>query len=147
MKVLAAIVLSALVAAPVPPAPPVDPLKAAQQGFQGPWKVVAHIEEGEPWDKEQAESAKLTVKDNVMSISTDGKNLAFAFTLDPKSEPCGIDLVYQLENEPGKTVKGIYKLEKDKLTICFATDGERPKEFHSAVNSRTGVLILERVKK
>jgi uncharacterized protein (TIGR03067 family) len=29
----------------------------------------------------------------------------------------------------GKTVKGIYKIEKDKLTVCLALEGDRPKAF------------------
>jgi uncharacterized protein (TIGR03067 family) len=46
----------------------------------------------------------------------------------------------------GKTLLGIYKVEKDTLTICFGSAGkERPKEFKS--NDRNTVLATYTKKK
>jgi len=43
-------------------------------------------------------------------------------------------------------VKGIYKLDKNALTICFALEGaDRPKDFKPA--KLNGVMVLEKVKK
>lgn len=47
-----------------------------------------------------------------------------------------------------QTLKGIYLLEGDKLTICSAYDPElpRPTEFNTTVGVRKYIYVLERVK-
>jgi hypothetical protein len=44
----------------------------------------------------------------------------------------------------GKTVKGIYKIEKDKLTVCLALEGDRPKAFESKEGSSTLLQVFKK---
>lgn len=110
--------------------------------FQGTWKVVkAEVKGAEIPEKEFAsgrfvfEGTKVTVIEDEKSKPDVG-----TFSVNNEKEPFAIDLV-----QPGDKVVGIYKFEKDgKLTMCFAKDAERPKEFDG---KKAALLVLEKVKK
>ncbi len=137
-------VIAALILLAVPVRAEDDPKKAAE-AFQGEWKFISFSKSGEEDSKEELAKAKLVVSGDKMTFTRRGKDDPVTFTLDPKATPATIDLKAK---EGGKEimVKGIYKLEKDTLTICFGLDAsERPKDFKPAKGN--GLLILERVKK
>ena len=69
------------------------------------------------------------------------------YRIDPTKTPKEIDLTPSVGPAAGKTLKGIYKIEKDTLTICCVAGKvkdpetkERPTEFDT--KKRDGVLIL-----
>ena len=61
----------------------------------------------------------------------DGKSFAgTTVVLDPGREPEAIDVLPDGGPSRGKRVWGIYKIEKDTLTLCMAdADQPRPREF------------------
>jgi uncharacterized protein (TIGR03067 family) len=70
------------------------------------------------------------------------------YKIDPKKDPKEIDIT----SADGKTVqKGIYKIEKDTLTICqlrkaAAADAKRPAEFDATKRDDVVVLTFTRKK-
>jgi uncharacterized protein (TIGR03067 family) len=65
------------------------------------------------------------------------------YKVDPKKDPAEID-VTPPAGEKQPTMLGIYKVEKDILTICMARGGERPKKFESPKDSPTMLIVLKR---
>jgi uncharacterized protein (TIGR03067 family) len=77
-----------------------------------------------------------------------GASLPMTFLLDPTQEPRTIDLEYYLGTE--KVIgRGIYRLDGDKLTICYRFDRsgktpERPSQFVTHPNSLELLFTLQR---
>jgi uncharacterized protein (TIGR03067 family) len=148
MTTLTAVVLTSLIAAPIPKEEP-------KKGIEGEWKVVEFVKGGTPREKDRLGTVTFKGDQMTISMTTNGRKRdeTLTFTLDPKAKPMTIDLrPVKGANDQGvrkdQVVKGIYKLEKDKLTICFGLDAtERPKEFKSEKDSKVGMFVLERVKK
>lgn len=101
--------------------------------------------------------SQFTVERNTFRVSKllfNPKDLTGTFTLDPTTTPKSIDLKlneldYTPLGFPGKipamTLPGIYKLDGDRLTICFHTDPalKRPTKF-AATDKKAVVLTLGR---
>ena len=69
--------------------------------------------------------------------------------MDPAKKPKEIDVTGDEGPNKGKTMKGIYQLEKDKLKICLCEDrnnNQRPTEFKVNADSGHTLVTLERAK-
>ena len=145
MTLLAALALPWFAAAPVPKA---DPVQEAKQAVQGEWKLAAYSREGQPEDAAEIAKATFFVRGDRMEITFRGDKESVTFALDPNASPPAIDFTQNRKDDKPLTIKGIYKLEKDRLTVCYVQEGsERPKEFASAPNSGSSLFVLERAKK
>lgn len=139
MNLFTAIALMSFVAAPVPKD---DPVKDAQAALQGEWKFLS-------WTKlnrdnpELVKKGKVVVAGDTLTIKIDDEDNAMTFALDPTTDPPTFD--FKGKNG-GKDIRGIYKLDKDKLTICFGIEGSlRPTDYKPGRDN--GVMVLELVKK
>lgn len=74
-----------------------------------------------------------------MSDGTNG-----TFTTDTKKTLAEIDIKFP--EGKGETLKGIFKMEGEKLIICATDDkGDRPTEFTSPAGTKTVIFTMKRI--
>jgi uncharacterized protein (TIGR03067 family) len=97
----------------------------------------------------------------IYTFTTDGKWLIHrdgqvigattnrGFTMDQKTNPPSVDLVSNSKAANTLRLVGIFKIEKDTLTICGTRQqgAERPTKFESTEGSQITMYVLKRVKK
>ena len=150
MRRMAVVLVIALMAPSLAGADDKTP-RADLEALRGTWVVVESEANGKKLAKDE-----LTWRWKFMAegkaILTDrkmDKESRYTYTIDASKEPRAIDIVYQGPEPALKDAKqfGIYKIEDNKLTICFNLPGvkERPKRF--ATQAGSGFLMrLERTK-
>jgi uncharacterized protein (TIGR03067 family) len=75
-------------------------------------------------------------------------NIKAEYKLDPSKSPKAMDISYKEGPAAGQTVKAIYKLEGETLTICRARAeaDERPREFEAPAGSHRFLFEFKRSK-
>ncbi len=117
-----------------------DDAKKALKSLEGDWKVTKMIAAGEVVE---AKMLSFTIKGDQIIPSDSPKDSA-TIKLDPSTKPTSIEFK-DTHNEKNP---GIYLLDGDKLTLCFAKGkGAQPKEFQSTKASDTVLIELIKVKK
>jgi len=125
---------------------PSDAAKKDLAALQGEWKVEKAVRGGMAAPADVVEKLKLKFE-GVKVVVDEGtaRDEQAEVTLDPSKKPAAVDIV---PTRPGKEiVKGIYKLDGDSLTMCWAKSGERPSEFASKEGTEVVLFVLKRVKK
>jgi uncharacterized protein (TIGR03067 family) len=119
--------------------------KKEKAAFAGTWKITS-------FENNQGKDA--TAEGATIEFDKEGKNLTFTkdgetkkgtFTLNPAGKPKEIDIK---PDGRDKSFEGIYKIEKEKMTICLAPepgDG-RPSEFALKEGKNYLLISLEKAK-
>jgi uncharacterized protein (TIGR03067 family) len=122
--------------------------KVELRKMEGTYKVTLFERDGR-----KLGPADLKMMKVVMSKDGAGKfhqgNAAYGsqMTVYPGKKPKEVDCVYTDGPLKGVTIKGIYKLDKDGFSCCYAAPGKaRPTEFATGVNSDLTLYVLQRVK-
>jgi uncharacterized protein (TIGR03067 family) len=117
--------------------------KSAQEKLQGEWKIVRCEFSGQ--DDTNILGVKHTIKDGKW-IRPNRRTAEYRLQLGPTEHPTWVDLAADRLGE--KTLPGIYSLDGDTLTICYAynPDLPRPTEFKTTPQVRGYLYVLERVK-
>ncbi len=119
--------------------------------LQGEWRAVRGTAEGRKTPTAEAKMFRIAVKGDRLTLSAGGEARKARFELDPARSPKAIDLTWLDGPEKGRTVPGIYALEKGRWRLCVpnARTGEaveRPKGFTAAAGERRMLFTLERAK-
>jgi|GEM_PF-2163536 uncharacterized protein (TIGR03067 family) len=86
----------------------------------------------------------VTIQGDTITLKIKGEKKVAKLKLDPNKMPPTVDLIPSDGPDQGKSLPGIYKLEKDSLTIVLGKAGqERPKDF-SAVGEEETKVVLQR---
>ena len=121
-------------------APKDDDAKKELKKLEGTWVMVSGEEKGKKLPDDTVKNAKLTMKGDKHTVQVGEDTFVGTHKVDPAKTPKQIDAIDTEGPFKGKTSLGIYKLEGDKFTVCFAPpDKERPKEF--STKSGTGQFI------
>jgi uncharacterized protein (TIGR03067 family) len=118
-----------------------DPKDAKE--LEGTYKITSAERDGKLTEKANIDAVTITIKGDefVLTSGSDEKKVA-KIKVTPDAKLSIIDFTPQGGELKGKTVPGIYKLEKGELIVAMNEQGERPKEF----KSDNGVILL-RLKK
>ena len=111
----------------------------------GTWDLLKGTKYGVPLPDTEAKGVKVEITKDQLIITTAGRDRkeTAGYKLDMKSKPRGIDIIPKGQDE--KSIKGIYKLEKGELTICWYEQGtERPAKFD---DKSMALLVLRKAKK
>jgi uncharacterized protein (TIGR03067 family) len=128
-------------------APKDDAGKKDLARMQGDWAGEKYVTNGYQVEDDEAQALFRTVKGNAYTVFRFSKALGKGtFTLDAGKTPRAIDLT----PAGGKTkpILGIYKIEGDTLTICYAQPGKpRPAKFAAEEGSGHTLTVWTREKK
>ena len=120
----------------------------------GQWAVEAQIDDGKAVSKEELDRRTCIFSQDLFSLNfftadrKGGGPLAnMSYSLDASKQPKAINFFHCEQVEAGNKYEpfpGIYKLDKDRLTIAYRKGGPRPEKFESQPGSGVTLLVLRR---
>ena len=115
--------------------------------MQGDWAVVSVVRDGVKEEDDNAQSLFRTVKGNQYTVFLFDKPVGSGtFKIDATKKPKTIDSFPA--NLAGKAMLGIYQIDGNTITTCYAAAGkDRPTEFSSKKGSEQTLMVWEREKK
>ena len=114
-----------------------------RQLLAGKWTCTTGTIDGSPLAAETAKILTLTLTGDRFKTQR-GDQVLFdsTYTIDASKEPNQIDMISTEGELKGKPGLGIYKLDGEKLTLCYTLPGkERPTKFESPPKS--GIYLIE----
>jgi uncharacterized protein (TIGR03067 family) len=141
----------ALVAAPLAAAPGLKEKEKDNdlKKFEGEWVVQSWEQRGQPFPN-LVDTARWSIKGDKYSLDMPGAALEEGtIKLDPAGKLSTIDLDITAGNDKGKLQVGIYKVEKDTITMCFnwpGVDG-RPTDLSSTPDNGWILITMKRARK
>jgi uncharacterized protein (TIGR03067 family) len=122
--------------------PPNDDAKELEK-FQGTWRVTSYLEDGKKRPAEELKNSRLVFQ-GAQFLVKQGERIEERGTqkfVEAKGHRA-VDHTITEGAEKGKTFPGIYRLQGDTLTYCFAPAGQkRPTAFTSKPG--TGYYLID----
>ena len=122
-------------------------IEGEKAAVMGKWLILQINRGGQDIDLDELEGAIREIGERTYSITPmRGTTITGRYTIDTESRPRTIDMMVDNGRFAGKTLKGIYRLSGDKLTISFdSPDAPRPTLFESKPGTEYTVAIHKRV--
>jgi uncharacterized protein (TIGR03067 family) len=119
--------------------------------LQGTWIAMNGENDGAPLQPDELKRIKLAFHGDRFHLTmVNGLETGGLFKLDSAAAPKAIDLqstepVKGAKSAQTTTVRGIYRVESNRLTVCVAEPSvRRPQRFESAPGSKVWVLVMRR---
>jgi uncharacterized protein (TIGR03067 family) len=129
---------------------PDDPPKAAVKNsldpLQGGWSMLRLFVNGEELPADQVKTGELVVIDDEYRSMLGASAETSTIKVDASKTPKAIDFTYTTGFQKGKTLRGIYKVENNNLTVCRAQspDKDRPNAFDAPTGSERLLVVWKR---
>ena len=138
----------AVAAAPKDDAPKEKPpADADADKIQGTWVAIWVETGGKPAPSNTIKNLSLLITADKIAFNPGGENRQSTYKLDPAKTPKIIELTPQDGPAKGKTLRGLYELDGDRLKLCVQNgEGEEPTEFATKPGTGWRLLILRRKK-
>jgi uncharacterized protein (TIGR03067 family) len=117
--------------------------------LEGNWVATGWTQGGQALPGEVLESIKWSVKGDKYTFEMGDSTEEGSVKIDHAKKPATIDLAITSGADKGKDQVGIYKIDGDTVTFCFARPGakDRPTEFSSTEDNGHILLTVKRFKK
>ena len=113
--------------------------------LQGTWRVTSLESDGSSLSPVSLSDASITVRGDRFKSVGMGETYGGTIELFPRKKPKAFDLLFTSGPPEGTRNRGIYMLDGDTWTICFATRGNaRPRSFRTRPDSGLALEILQR---
>jgi uncharacterized protein (TIGR03067 family) len=121
-----------------------DAAKKAVKELQGSYTLKSAKMFGEAAPAEFLKQVKeFVIKDNqIVVVKADGKEDPAEFKLDPGAKPASIDMIPSKDKTGEKPKLGVYKLEKDELTIVFSMDDDSKRPTDLKGDGKDHMLVV-----
>jgi uncharacterized protein (TIGR03067 family) len=119
-----------------------------RERLQGYWDVTAVEREGAPLKGKEMSPRQLVFTDKKLTVKPNQRESYDAdYALKPNQKLKAIDITYTTGPDEGKTFRGVYTLDGDRLKICLSAPGEaRPVELETQKGSARTLWTLKRGK-
>ena len=116
--------------------------------LDGAWKVTSLKLEGQDAPADDVQNAQWTFKAGEVKYKHSTRAGTATFKVDAAKTPSEIDVKMTEGENAGEEYRGIYRLEKEKLTLAIRivkTEKGRPTDLQSDPESGIALVALERV--
>jgi RNA polymerase sigma factor (sigma-70 family) len=127
-----------------------EPAKAPAGDLEGTWQAVSFEQDARVWPADKVRDIRAGFTGGRYQLTT-GLRVQGAgdgsLSVHPETSPKSFELTPRAGPYQGKAFPGIFSVEGDMLTLCFAWPLiERPTEFHSPPDSTVVLAVLRRVR-
>jgi len=112
------------------------------EALQGGWTMVLVFRNGEAAPPDLAKSGELVIEDQEYRAKLGSNAMTAAIKIDSSKSPKEIDLSVSSGENKGQTLKGIYKITGDDLTICRGLTSKEPRPTEFAAPLDSGLLLV-----
>jgi uncharacterized protein (TIGR03067 family) len=116
--------------------------------WQGVWHAISVDNDGQPTPAEKLEKIKLTVRGTDYHFQNGGYSERGTYKFDVAKSPRQLDIIVGDGPDKGKVHQTIYKIDGDRLTLCFEAAGKaRPAQFTGQAGTGCVLEVWQRSKR